>query len=316
MQKIKRDLYDRLILEKLSKLELAFIFLLAKNCDENGNVEGIYYAETSKKLNCSEAMFYLLRDSLEKKKFISWTKNNSADIDVKLLGNEFTVDENNEIEYKEYIDINIEIFNEPKFFECKAKAIQLMLYIVKCVASKGAITLANTKSANPRIAQSKRTIWTDDIDKKYKELASLLGVTRRAIKEYIIDLAKWMEVKKSNDNVTNDKHKDKDIIVVLKDALIKPKYQANKNSKKNEKNIYPERYRYLHFISTIVRRNKIISDKNNISDIADLIFQYIKISKDKNKDIFTIIKRIVCNNEMVELNTFKVQAYLKNVLSF
>ncbi len=316
MQKIKREVYDRLIIETLSRLELKFLLYMFSRCDEKGNVPGVYYAEISNEINCSEAKFYHLRDSLTNKNFISWKKNNSADIDITLIGNDFTMvtDGKEEIVFKSYIDINIEVFNNPQFYKTKAKAIQLALYIIKCVAAKGAITYANMKSAvNTYKAQATRTIWYNN-NNEYKSLAKLLSVKVRALKEYFTELSQWIEINKVNDAVKDPKLKSKRIVTVLKNALLKPTYRANKNGKKNIQNNYPERFRYIHFVKTVCRRNNILAEENHISDVANLIFQYIKIFKDNNKNIYKSIETFICNSKTVSLNCFYIHSCLKNAI--
>jgi hypothetical protein len=320
MQKIKRELYDKIINSKLSRLELHFLFYLAMRCDPDGKVSGVYYHSLCEALNCSVAKFYQLRDSLTKKGFISWTKNHSADIDLVLIGNQFEKKYDREKEdyiYSNYVDININIFHDEKFFKCKAGAIQMAMYFINRVEASGAVTAENSitrnqSDENKKKAELKRKLWFLPYN-DYKILSDLLNVTLRMIKRYFEELEDWISVVHDLDI----DGKEKDIITVERAAVLRPFYQASDSNKRKKVNVYPERYQYVHFVKTYCRRQGITYDQEEmLSDTADLIQQYRNAAREKDRNIFSLLSRAIQNAASVVLNSFNVHKALTNLLKY
>lgn len=303
MQKIKRELYDKIIQSNLSKLEISLLFYLAKRCDAHGEVKGIYYAEVSEEIGCYVATFYDIRNSLLEKGFITCTKNNSADIDMTLIGNSF-MDENGQEEYKNYIDINIAIFQDQNFFKLKAGAIKVAMELIKRVAAQEGITASNSLYWNAEDAEKRRKLF-------YKHgniqltLAKCIHVGVRMIQKYLTLLQKWIGTYQSKEG-------SHDVITVMKSALGYEEYQV---SPKKKKRSYAERVTYLHFVKTICRRNKIKAEEQHLSDTADLIRQYATKAKESSKNIFLQISKAILYTRTNMLNSYNVHSTLRRLLA-
>lgn len=330
MQKIKRKLYDKIIKSSLSRIEIHFLFYLAMRCDADGKVIGVYYHTLSEDLGCSIAKFYHLRDSLTKKGFIAWEKNNSADIDFLLIGNQFDkkiVKGKEIIVYHDYVDINISIFHDKEFFKCKAGAIQLAMYFINRVEAQGAVTEENSATRDAKKGELKRKLWYTPY-KDYKDLAKMLNVSTRILRRYIDDeITKWITI---GHNIIIDE-KEKDIITVKRKALLRTTYNAKddiedentdesnnavRNKHRKEK-VYPERYQYIHFVKTLCRRQGITYEKEDmLRNTADLILQYRSAASEKDRNIFNLITRAIQNSADIVLNSFNVHRALKNLLLY
>lgn len=328
MQKIKRKLYDKIIKSTLSRIEIHFLFYLAMRCDADGRVIGVYYHTLSEDLGCSIAKFYHLRDSLTKKGFIAWEKNNSADIDFLLIGNQFDkkiVRGKEVIVYQDYVDINIAIFHDKEFYKCKAGAIQLAMYFINRVEAQEAVTEENSVVRDAKKAELKRKLWYTPY-KDYKDLAKMLSVSLRVLRGYIDEeITKWITV--GHNIVVDDK--EKDIITVKRKALLRTSYNAkndnededidnntDRNKHRKEK-VYPERYQYIHYVKTLCRRQGITYEKEDmLTNTADLILQYRSAASKKERNIFNLITRAIQNSTSNVLNSFNVHRALKNLLQY
>lgn len=301
MQKMKQYLYNRIIKDNsLSNLELKLIFWLAAHQDERGRVQGIYYSSISEELDCSISGFYLTRDSLCEKGYIEWDKSFSADMDIILYDNNFMI-ENGEIEYRDYVDLNISIFNDKEFLKCKAGAIRTAMYFIKRVAAQGAITMSNSPASIPAEAEKARKLWFNQY-KSICVLKKLIGVTGRMIKEYIKILSKWIDsadVQKDGTTYT--------VFTVLKKSL---------NNIQMGKKSYPEREAYRQKIKTFIRRNKIRSTENNLEDTADLIFQYRNKAKTGGLNITEILYAAINNTCSTILNSINVHKSLRAIINY
>ncbi|MDE6232153.1 MAG: hypothetical protein K2M60_02220, partial [Lachnospiraceae bacterium] len=255
MQKMKYDLYNRIMADtSLSRLELHLLFWLAKHQDENGYITGVYYQEIVECLSCSKSGFYLVRDSLAEKGYISWDKSHNADMDIKLYDNSFCI--NGDIVYENYVDLNISMFESGEFYKCRAGAIKLAMYMVKRVAAAKAITYANSYSADSMEAENSRKLWFNP-RKFLSVVKDILKVEIRSIKEYLGELKLWIGSERVQSNAN-----EYTVITVLKKGLKSPD---------NENKSYPERKSYIHKIKSYCRRNGIETDRKNLRDTADLI---------------------------------------------
>lgn len=313
MQKIKYEYWNKMtfFFPVLSKLELKLLIKLGSICDESGSVTGVYYKSMTTLLNCDESSFYEIRDNLTAKGFITWEKNHSADIDIKMTGNSFMVYKDGipQPHYSDYIDINISIFQDEKFFECKAGAIRMAMELVKRVAANEAITLANTYAADKSVAEEKRKLWYLSYN-QLGDMAKLLHVKPRMIKVYLKELEPWISVAKN----IEVEGKLWDIITVKKESLIRPTYQTTKKGKRWTEKVYADRYWYMYFIKTYCRRNKIKEDEMNLSDTADLIKQYRDEARRKGLNIMHLICKAIRNVASSLLNSIGVHSALRNLL--
>lgn len=303
MQKMKFDLYNRIMYDNtLTRNELHFLFWLAAHQDITGLVTGVYYADMAKELNLSTSGFYYVRDSLEQKSYITWEKNFQTDMDIQLHGNSFLVD--GEAVYKNYVDLNIAIFTDKHFFNCKAGAIRLAMYLIKRVESAEAVTMANSPVYSGAVAEKVRKLWFSPI-KLFKVLKSLLKVDVRLIKEYFKELKEWIgnaDIQKNGIVYS--------VITVLKESLVRPGNQKTKS--------YAERKSYIQKVKTFCRRMKIpISDTDrNLTDTADLIRQYQKLAKEAGCNIYTLLYTSMERTCTGVLNSYNVHKALRDLIHY
>lgn len=317
MQKMKRDLYNKIIESAdLSKLEIRFLILLASICNESGQVIGAYYKSIAKEIGCTDSKFYHLRDSLTEKGFITWEKNHSADIDIKLVGNNFmvqTADGSIKAEYNNYVDLNISIFQDKALYQCKAGTIRMAMEIIKRVSANEAVTEANKLAYDSKKAEEKRKLWYQPY-REYKTLADKLKVQQRMIKKYIKELKPWITLAH---NIEKEA-RVYDIITVKKAALEKVDYEKSQKGKKVKSKAYAEREWYMHFIKSYCRRNKIeIKEaEDHLSDTAELIKQYRSKAGEKKLNILTLICKAIRNASSAILNSYHVHKALRNLINY
>lgn len=299
MRKIKAELYNRMISDKtLSRLELKLLFWLAAHQDERGNVTGVYYSDIADELHCSVSGFYLTRDSLTDKHYITWDKSDTADMDIKLTGNNFVF--NGETIYENYIDIDIAIFKDEEFFKLKAGAIKLAMYFLKRVEAAGAVTKQDSPSTPEREAELARKLWYNPLE-FYKVVKKLLCIDIRTIKEYIKVLKPWI-----GEGKVQNEGKFYKVVTVLKRSILK-----NPETKS-----YPEQEAYRQTVKMFCRRNGIEHDSRNLRDTADLIRQYRKLAERAGCNILTLIAAAINNACGSVLNSYHVHTALRNLIHY
>lgn len=300
MQKMKYRLYNKIIEDNtLSRLEIKLIFWLAARQDETGKVSGVYFQTIADDLKCSISGFYLTRDSLVKKGYIEWDKSYAGDMDIILHDNCF-ISQTGEIQYRDYVDLHIAIFNDSKFFNCKAGAIRTAMYFIKRVEAQKAVTLTNSPSAVSKEAEKARKLWFNPL-KCIQVLKKILNVTSRMVKEYIKDISEWV----GSADVLND-GTIYTVITVLAKSLVHPV----------AKNSYPEKKAYLQKIKMYIRRKKIDSTDKNATDTADLIYQYRRIANQGSLNITDILYTAINNTCSSVLNSINVHKSLRNLINY
>jgi hypothetical protein len=279
-----------MIEEDLTGLEINFILYLVKTCNAQGETTGIYYSEIMEGINCCKASFYELRDSLTEKGYITWQKNHSADIDVQLMGNDFT-DGMGTIIYENYLNTNIFILNDKSFYALRAGAKRLALELIKRAA-----------------AGQKDKLWFIPYN-QYRKLSKKMNISVRMIKEYFGDLKRWIHT----GHVVKD-GKDYDVITILKKALKAPEYIVSRKGKHKSVQAYPEHYEHRHYIEAQCRRQHIRTNETNIVDTASLIQQYGKKAKEIGKNIYNMVLKAIEKLNSSELNAIGVHKVLRNLL--
>lgn len=295
MKKMKYRLYNRIQNDtSLSRLELRLLFYLAAHQDEYGRIDGVYYDDVCKELDCSVSGFYLVRDSLVEKEYIEWDKSVMSDMDILLYDNSFVVD--GEIRYEEYVDLNINIFNNREFWKCKAGAIRTAMYVIKRAGAAGAITFANSLASDAHEAELKRKLWFRR-GQEMKSLKRILKVSVRVIKEYLKQLKEFMS-----------------LADVQKEGITYKVLTVNKKSLIHKKSAYPEQDMYIQKVSTYCRRSKIEYDKQHLSSTADLIRQYSKIAEEMGASIITCLCRAITLANDSILSSFNTHNTLRSIL--
>lgn len=296
MRKVKYNLYNKIENDStLSRLELCFLFYLLSHQDEYGGVTGLYYKDVIQTLGCSVSGFYLVRDSLVKKGYIKWDKSATCDMDIIIFDNNFA--ENGRVEYRDYVDINISIFNNKSFFKCKAGAIRTAMYLVKRTAAAGAVTQANSHACDSKEAESKRKLWfkgRQDIE----TLKSIIGVSVREIKEYLKQLKEFI----SNARVQKD-GKYYQVFTVHKKSLVHPAG-------------YAEQKHNRQVIRSFCRRNRIEYEEKHLNDTADLIRQYQKTADTAGVGMLTYLCLAIQNACSTVLNSYNTHRALRSLFQY
>lgn len=132
MYKLKNSYIDRMIENKTTRYELAFLLYIARSQDSKGRVHSVYYKDVCSAISCSIQKFYDILQSLQDKGLISCEKYYNADIFVQLIGNDFS-DENFE---EGYVNVAKKEFNNEKFTGMLAGSQLLFLYSQRFVQGK------------------------------------------------------------------------------------------------------------------------------------------------------------------------------------
>ena len=90
MYKLKNTYIDRMVSNRLTSKEIDFILHIAMYQDDTGRVISVYYKDICTSIGVSNQGFYNILNSLRDKNMISYEKKHRADIQVTLLGNDFS----------------------------------------------------------------------------------------------------------------------------------------------------------------------------------------------------------------------------------
>lgn len=132
MYKLKNSYIDKMIENKTTRYELAFLLYIARCQDTKGRVHSVYYKDVCSAISCSIQKFYDILESLQDKGLISCEKYYEADICVKLIGNDFSDDNFDE----GYVNVAKKEFNNEKFTSMLAGSQLLFLYSQRFVQGK------------------------------------------------------------------------------------------------------------------------------------------------------------------------------------
>ncbi len=309
MNKLRFELVDKIINDsELTSLEFDFLIQAAKRSDAYGSVRGLYYGEFANELNCHASSFYNLLDSLELRGYIHVQKNHNTDIDIFLLHNNFNNPFTDQIEYKNYINLGINLFWDSAFYEKRAGAKRLMLYLVKRVLAAGANDIKKLNSNRDYYSLNKLFFnrFTEN-----REIAKMLGVQVRMIRDYYQELTDWL----SFESGVNLGNKVSDVVTIKRKSALNggDALRSNKETSKFKKHgDYPY---HLHYIRTFCRRFKITGDNGDLEDVADLINQYQRKAVKVGKDIFNLVTssiQLACDRQSIDGRT--VHKILTNML--
>lgn len=285
MNKIKYDLIRSIYDDtSLTSDELNMIIYLAKNADDFGTVEGVYYKEYAKQFNICHSQFYNILNSLQAKGYIIKSKEYSRDIDIHMYRNSFIeADENLQpcTVYRDYLNLNMEIFCDPDFYGLKVYAKKLLIaLIVKAVNDR-----ARRKKAG-KFAKTYSKIFHVPAN-QYEIYADKLHVTGRMIKEYFKDISKWVST--YNDSL----YTDTDIITVQESAVKKPEVAVTQRGETLLKQKTDRFDSDLTYIKMICRRKGIENDSMSLSDTAQLVSQFENKAKEIGQNIRSIVSRAI-----------------------
>lgn len=163
--KIKYSIINKLA--SLGRVEMELFFYLIEKQDQNtGVVEGVYYRDAIKSTKMVKQSFYNALKGLESKEVIKITRNSKIDYDIYIVGNEFP---NKESFNDGYINIRRGAFRSKKFKELKGHEKYMLLEFLKCTHENRGSMKRNVK----------------EFYEKWKEL---FGVTTRVVRGYLHNL--------------------------------------------------------------------------------------------------------------------------------
>lgn len=253
MQKIKNSILDRMIACRLNNKEIDFLLYVSRFQDQYGKVCGVYYKDVCRKMDMSCQEFYNVKESLEKKNFIRCEKSNWADHDITIIGNF-----EEECLKEGYISTNHNIFYQKEFWNLKAGAKLLAMYLMKVTyAGRGYFKISTRKF----------------YDKK-EGYSGKFGVTARVLRGYLMSL------------------KGLFFSIGIKDGLyyIEPlKCIYRKMHEKSEQKRYEE-----HHVESICRRVKIKeAAADALRDVETLFHQYRQRTESAGCSIMKLMEKAV-----------------------
>ena len=257
MYKLCNSYIDRMIGAKLTSKEIDFLLHVALYQDDHGTVESVYYKEVCSSLNVSIQSFYNILNSLSKHNLIKFKKINAADIQVTLIGNDFS-----DIDYKNntegYLNIEKNDFSSERFRSLKAGAKLLYLYSQRFLSGKHML-----------------------LNKFYNEYKVLFGVTAKSIQLYVHDLKKRALL-----FITKKRNKNYNYEVVFKPSTILHKKVLLRHT---------ENDRYIENIVNLIKNNfkrNIPEKKGNrvVKDIAETAINRCRRSNSSTSVILSAIR--------------------------
>lgn len=169
--KIKYSIISKL--NKLTSKEMDLFFYLVKRQDEKtGFVEGVYYRDAMKQTAMCKQSFYNALRGLEKKGIITVTKVTDMDYNIYILGNAFPTKE----EYKKgYASLNRKAFHNNNFQKLTAHEKYMLLEFMKGTHENGHSLVMR-------------------VENLYQKFMEILGVTKRVIRGYLHNLKKFFSI--------------------------------------------------------------------------------------------------------------------------
>ena len=285
MNKLKYDLIRKIYDDtSLTSDELNMLIWIAKNADDFGTVTGMYYKEISKELSVCHSQFYNIINSLQEKGYIKKSKDYSTDMNITMEENMFIVHDeqgNPTVEYRDYLNLNMSIFDDSEFYSLKAYAKKLLLAII-------------VKTVNDRARRKKNggktyaKIFHVPIN-MFKIYADKLHVTIRMIKSYFKDISKWISIYNDNEYTAAEIISVQEKVIKKPEVFIKEKGKTNINIRKKTDRFDSD----LTFIKMLCRRRNIENDEESLTDAAMLLSQYQNRAKEIGQNIRSIAERTI-----------------------
>lgn len=235
---------------RLTSKEIDFLLYVSRFQDDNGNVAGVHYREVCEAMHMSYQGFYDVKKSLVEKGFIESTKSNRIDHDIKIIDNAFLSQEDINAGY---VNTNKEIFRNEDFYKMKAGAKLLALQFIK-------------------VSRSNRGQYKIGKNTFYEKYTSMLGVDRRAIRVYLMQLRKFFSIG-------------------IKDGMY---YMRPKVAGLTAGHVFESDNFNDHNVEVMCRRNKIKNpEKKSLKDVSGLIKQYKKMALEVHKDIIGVLNQAI-----------------------
>ena len=306
MNKLKYDLIRKLYDDtSLTSDELNMIIWLAKRTDDFGTVTGMYYKEISRELSICHSQFYNIINSLQEKGYIKKSKEYRSDMDIMMEENMFVVPDPDEhyepvVEYKDYLNLNMSIFEDQEFYSLKEYAKKLLLaLIVKAVNDRARRNKARGRTY-AKIFHVPANL--------YHVYADKLHVTIRMIKSYFKDISKWI-------SLYNDKEfTSTEIISIKEKAISKPEIFIKEKGKTTTRKKTDRFDSDLAFVKMLCRRRNIESDDESITDAAMLLSQYQNRAKEIGQNIRSVVERTMSSIGSI-LSAAGLNKYISNYIA-
>lgn len=196
MQKLKNRIIDRMMEEHLTSAEIDLLLHISQMQDDSGRIYGVYYKDVCAAINISYETYYTSLEVLEKKGFISRSKEAYGDCDITILDNVFTYQGANE---EGYVNTGRRLFYST-FYHLKAGEKLLALQFFK-----------NAGAGKYHIG----------INKFYADFMERLQVKRRTLQQYLQRLKKFFTLTLANGILSvrnNDAYEEPDSILRTDDA--------------------------------------------------------------------------------------------------
>lgn len=171
MNKLKYDVFKKLINVGVTHAELSFILYMCMNQDTDGIVTGVYYKDTMIESGISHETFYNVLESLKAKGVISFVRTLSDDYDITVMGNDFSDGDYS----KGYLSLRKKVFRSPSFKKLKVNE-QLLIMDLLC------------------ICQSNHGKYKIGVDKYIQNYMNIFHVSSRTIRKYLRAVKKFFEV--------------------------------------------------------------------------------------------------------------------------
>ncbi len=242
MQKIRREVLDKMIEKNLSSMQVSMLIYLSRYQNNAGVIKGVHYKAACEDTGMSKQSFYNVLRSLVDKGMITLQKEkeDSIDWDIQILDNDCTAISNGE-KGKQYINTNKGIYYNQNFLKAKAKEKLLAMYLMRrCHENRGSIWM---KVGNFR-----------------KHYTELLQCSARALRGYISTLKQFFSIG-------------------VKDGMcyVRPLAWAQEVGKTSERTRLHE-----HLVRVACRRCKISSENNAVKETASLLHQYRRQIREKS----------------------------------
>lgn len=235
MYKIKNSYIDRIIRAKASKAEIAFLLHIALSQDDHGVVQSVYYREACPAIGVSIQKFYEILSSLKGKGLIEVSKENKADFQVRLVGNDFS-----NLDFSGgYVKVAEMDFRNKAFSGLRAGAQLLYLHMLRYEKGKHML-----------------------LENFYGDYCALLGVGKKTLRSYVRELRQ-----KGLLNVAKKRNKAYNYEVTMRAS----KRPMKKSIVPHEKDGYASNI--MQMIRANFRRWVSPEDEKAISDIGYLSLQ-------------------------------------------
>ena len=161
MYKLKNSYIDQMIKNRTTSKEIDFLLYISMFQDEHGKVNSVYYKDVCESLNVSIQTFYDVISSLQKKGLVVFYKENSADVTVTLVNNDFSDGDFS----CGYLKVASKKFQDKRFMNLKGGSKLLYLYMQRFTSGRHML-----------------------VSEFYKHFCEFMGVTAKSIQRYLLEL--------------------------------------------------------------------------------------------------------------------------------